>query len=547
MRGLQALFFFGAYLCVRGTGEPPLVDTKLGQLLGKTIPFSPRHLKLSGEVSAFVGVPYAKPPIGERRFGLPEPVDPWEGTLNATVTPSACPQIREPGYRMSEDCLFLNVFVPATAPPNATVMVFIHGGSLILGSGHDFPIDPVPLAAIGDVIVVTLNYRLNIFGFFTSGDDAIPANLGLRDQRLALQWVNENIEVFGGDPGKVTVFGESSGSASVAWHVVVEESRKYFQRAIMQSGTPYAPWANVLSDDEIGEAFPFIAGLGGCAGDTATIAECLKAKSVEELLTIHGTVDAILAGAPIWVPANDGDFFPTDAYSAIPSGDYSGIEVIVGTMEDEGTFDTYIRTGFTYSQPNVTRDQFSYLAASSVDPLQSGLLEAVYSAGIDATGNYEGALSSALGDMQFTCATNEFSKQLATGGATVYQYRMTMEPVRSLFNATWLKASHGEDLQFVFGLPFLDHPVYRPVYKELKFSYYIMQIWANFAKSGNPNVFPGIIPEWPQFIPDSEIYRELDLGFANNHKLRQHYCNFWESLLPQIVSLQATVAEDDMA
>ncbi|XP_071823624.1 acetylcholinesterase-like [Apostichopus japonicus] len=539
----------------------PVVSTNVGQVQGETDTFSSKFLQESGDVYSYRGIPFAKPPINDRRFRPAEAMDPWEGVINATEIPPSCPQIYQSFYKhlygtnnFSEDCLYLNVFAPRDASPNAAVMVFIHGGSFVLGSGSDFPYNPLPLVFLGDVILVTINYRLNIFGFFSTGDDAIPANLGLTDQRLALKWVNENIDAFGGDPQKVTVFGESAGSACISWHLLSEESRQYFQRVILQSGPPYANWANVLTPDQSRDIAFLAADIGGCTpsvpGDTSGLADCFRTKlTVEELLEIHSKVDELfLLGPTVWIATNDGEFFTDDVNTLIEEGAYSNIDILLGTNKDEGTFRTYLFTGLPEERPFVSKDFFTFITTGFNDPLVSDLLEAVYASGIDQEDNYVGALEDALSDTSYKCGTSLLARNAATAGSTVYMYHMTHEPIRSLWNVTWLRASHFEELQFVFGLPFFDDPFYVPVYDEVKIAFYVIRMWTNFAKSGDPNGpirLPGSIPEWPRFVPVSEEYKELDIRFNNKRKLRQQHCQFWLKTLPEIVYLQGAVADNN--
>ncbi|XP_074030604.1 para-nitrobenzyl esterase isoform X1 [Leptinotarsa decemlineata] len=196
---------------------------------------------------AFQDIPYAKPPVGDLRFKEPVKPEKWEGVLNTTENRKVCIQFSDPSDpRETEDCLVLNVYTPVNSEKLGThelaVLVWIHGGSFrrwfgaMDSFGPDYFIDK-------NVIVVTLNYRLGPLGFLTTNDGVIPANNGLKDQHLALKWVNENIEVFGGDPAKVTIAGQSAGAASVGYHVMSKKSAGLFRAAIMQSACPLTCWS----------------------------------------------------------------------------------------------------------------------------------------------------------------------------------------------------------------------------------------------------------------------------------------------------------------
>lgn len=552
--------FFLLALIIPASALFSSVVTGNGEIRGIAMTFSSRFLSRTVRVDSYLGIPYAKPPIGELRFRPAEPVDPFDDIYNATEVPPSCIQVIRPyfehfiaGSGFSEDCLYLNVFVPETAPPNASVMFWIHGGLFVWGSGSDFPYNPLPLAALGNVIVVTINYRLTLMGFFSTGDDGLPPNLALTDQRLAMQWVNRNIAAFGGDPNKVTIFGEGSGAACVGWHVLSPGSRPYFQRAVLQSGNPLDPWAEVMSPEMAFEIAQVAANIANCTPpvpeDTSFIADCFRTKSVDELLEISVQTNAFYFGVSIWLPVVDGDFFPKNITELIADGDYSDVDILLGTTRDEGTWLVYFFLGFPPGgMPFITKTTFSAIAAGTTDPLISDLLEVVYSTGVAENGNYFGALADAVGDTCLTCGMVEFARRVATAGSNVYMYRLAHVPARSIWNFTIEEATHYEDLQFVFGVPFQDDPFFVPDYEELKVSFYVMRMWTNFAKSGNPNLpvrLTNDISEWPEFLPDTQEYKELDIDFTNRRNLRQHYCNFWDNLLPQIRLLIDVVALTD--
>lgn len=197
---------------------------------------------------SFQGIPYIKAPIGNLRFELPQKPEPWTGVRDALATGLDCPQERhilgEASGPQGEDCLFINVYTPSnlTSTDRLPVMFYIHGGGFQEGSssetlfGPDFLIDE-------NVILVTFNYRLGPFGFLTLKTYDLPKNIGLKDQQYALMWVNDNIGRFGGDNSKVTIFGQSAGATSVHLHSLNLRSRRYFQRAILQSGSAITNWA----------------------------------------------------------------------------------------------------------------------------------------------------------------------------------------------------------------------------------------------------------------------------------------------------------------
>ncbi|XP_069103815.1 pyrethroid hydrolase Ces2e-like [Argopecten irradians] len=208
-----------------------IVSSEAGSIEGVLVPFP------NGNVYQFKGIPYAKPPVGPLRFSKPVKQPPWSDTLNATEYKPGCIQSDPGNLPTSEDCLFLNVYVPSevSAIANKTVMVWIHGGGYTSGAGSLY--DGSFLALHGDVIVVTLNYRLGVLGFFSTGDANARGNYGLWDQIEALKWVKSNIRNFGGNPDSVTLFGESAGAFSVSHLAIMPSNKGLFHRVIMQSGS----------------------------------------------------------------------------------------------------------------------------------------------------------------------------------------------------------------------------------------------------------------------------------------------------------------------
>uniref|UniRef100_A0AAX7UV00 Carboxylic ester hydrolase n=1 Tax=Astatotilapia calliptera TaxID=8154 RepID=A0AAX7UV00_ASTCA len=236
------------FLCVVADLQAPVVHTKLGSLKGEYVSVKGKETG----VHAYLGVPFAKPPLGPSlRLAPPQPVGGWEGVRDATKQPPMCIQSKETVLDLvdklgtalveipdiSEDCLYLNIYAPANRAKNAKlpVMVWIHGGGFALGSASTY--DGSALAAYQDVVVVLIQYRLGLLGFLSTGDEHISGNFGLLDQVEALKWIQQHIHNFGGDPGLVTIFGESAGGVSVSLLLLSPLSDGLFHRAIAESGT----------------------------------------------------------------------------------------------------------------------------------------------------------------------------------------------------------------------------------------------------------------------------------------------------------------------
>uniref|UniRef100_A0A8C8W1V1 Carboxylic ester hydrolase n=1 Tax=Peromyscus maniculatus bairdii TaxID=230844 RepID=A0A8C8W1V1_PERMB len=304
----------------------PVRNTHTGQVQGSLV-----HLEdINMAVHTFLGIPFAKPPVGPLRFAPPEPPEPWSGVRDGTSYPAVCLQnitlmnsVTEtlfkstpPLLSMSEDCLYLNIYSPAHASEgsNLPVMVWIHGGGLVLGMASVY--DGSKLAAIEDIVVVTIQYRLGILGYFSTGDQHARGNWGYLDQVAALHWVQQNIAHFGGNPGQVTIFGESAGGVSVSSLVVSPMSKGLFHGAIMQSGVALLP--GLISHPLSQPSLPELLSLVGC----------LRGKSEEEILVFKFTPAVV-----------DGVFFPRHPEELLVSAHFRPVPSIIGVNNDEFGWD----------------------------------------------------------------------------------------------------------------------------------------------------------------------------------------------------------------
>nr|CAD7203573.1 unnamed protein product [Timema douglasi] len=247
-----------------------------GLLQGKTM------VSFEGKIfNAFQGIPYAKPPTKGLRFEPPQQVDSWSGVLDATKEGHICPQLKRGVYLGNEDCLFLNVYGISDGTKRP-VMVWIHGGGFLSGSGNTNMFGPEFLIDT-DVVLVTLNYRLDALGFLSTGDSVVSGNNGLKDQVAALKWIQEEIVLFGGDPDSVTIFGGSAGAVSVVLHMLSPMSRGLFHRVIAQSGTPLLPGIIHLSS-RLSEAAKLAQAVSCHTNSSDLLVECLREKPIFEIL-----------------------------------------------------------------------------------------------------------------------------------------------------------------------------------------------------------------------------------------------------------------------
>ncbi len=482
-----------------GTGEAPQVAVDTGKLQGKVV----------GQTAEFLGIPYAKPPIGEGRFAPSRPAEPWSGLRDATAFGPVCPQYPSPMATpgpQSEDCLTLNVFVPKSAQTGdrLAVMVYIHGGAFIGGGGSAF--DMQNLSEAGHVVGVDLNYRLGALGFFSHPelDKARPANSpsgndGLRDQQLALDWVKRNIGVFGGDPSNVTVFGESAGSMSTCLQMVSPTSRALAQRFIMESasctgGLPILDKAgtNALSK-----------GLGDelCAGASDVLA-CLRSKSADELVAWRANAGISGAGwAPSYDPADP--FMPGKPAALIAEGNFNRGGFIIGSNKNEwGIFRMDL-------PPIATTTEFA-TAVDAQFPAVADQVKAHYVVPTDAQAN--DVYIRLMTDAMFRCPSRKLARLATAGGAKTFLYSFEEGP-----------AFHALELGYVFGPLLCWSP---PCVESLQTT--MQSYWTTYAKNGDPN--SSAQPAWPTYEAGSDRHMILKAVSEPGSGLSKDDCDFWDGL-----------------
>ncbi|XP_070551784.1 cholinesterase-like [Ptychodera flava] len=551
--------------------EDPTIQIKSGKLVGKSEEFSHKEVDVQRTVQVFKGIPYAEPPVGDLRFQLPQPKAPWEGVLDARKGGSACSQpyappipIQEP---RNEDCLFLNVFKPVSDSGNLAVMVWIHGGGFSMGSGtQDGFYDATALAAIGDVIVVSINYRLGLFGFFATGDEHALGNYGLHDQLTALKWVKENIAAFGGDPDRVTIFGESAGAFCVDFLLLSPLSDGLFHRAIMQSGAAslggFPRPLNLPLQSKLAHG---VGKVVGCERDnTEELVKCLRtvpAETFEENLdpemsnlmnaTGLGMDDVMYAMTPIV----DGHYITGLTDNLFSQGAFTktDVNIMIGSNADEGTLFLAMLMPHAMNDSEVFMNKTVYEQVWSAFlfesfkyiPAVQDAIKLMYVNWEEADSDdadYVEAYSQMQGDYMFVCPADKSARAYSKFGANVYMYHMTHVPSNPLWPVAWMKAGHGEDISFVFGSHFSHGKAPTNVTmnpEEVAMSLKVIKYWTNFAKSGNPNLScaeeESSGEDWPLFKVPGLAYKELSPKMENKRALKAKECAFWNDFLPKLV------------
>jgi len=475
---------------------------------------------------AFLGIPYAAPPVGELRFKAPAPHAAWTDTLVAKTKGLACSQMKVLGSGFDtstgEDCLTLNVWAPDRPKSDRLpVLVWIHGGGFTIGSGNDNAYDGRNFAEQTGTIVVSINYRLGPLGFLAHAalsaevaDHPASGNWGLEDQRAALSWVKQNIAAFGGDAGNVTVFGESAGGISTCLHLVSPKSKDLFQRAIIESG----PCDDTMSKDTAeAQGVTFVEAIG--CKDAADVLACLREKPIEAVMTaLPSSQDFLFGGGPKWFPVEDGFNVMGKASKSFASGDFSKMPVIVGANDDEGTL------FFALDGTMVPTDADFAALIEKVVPGHSQEILKLYPS--SEYGSSQAAAQAAVGDGGFVCPARRTARQLEKGGASPFLYHFTYRPPNALLGDN-LGAFHSSEVKFVLGNPSQILPQ-QLTDEELVLSANLMGYWSRFAAAGDPNGAGAFA--WPKYAVASDENIVLDMEIKKASGFKKDTCDFWDTV-----------------
>ncbi|HEX2484686.1 MAG TPA: carboxylesterase/lipase family protein [Myxococcota bacterium] len=496
-----------------------VLDTPSGRLAGSE----------AAGVRSFLGIPFARPPVGERRFAAPQPAPPWSGTRDATAFGGSAPQapmiLPLPGMdvgRQDEDCLYLNVWTPADGGSGKPVLVWIHGGGFVIGSGSQTVYDGARLARRGDVVVVTVNYRLGALGFLHLAELCpelgAVSNPGMRDQVAALEWVARNIEAFGGDPRRVTIFGESAGGMSVGTLLGMPSARGLFQAAIPQSGACHHFHTTEVATRV---AEKLLEALGVERRDAArALREMPASKLIEsQAQTTIGLGTAV--GLLPFMPVVDGDSLPVPALQAVREGAADGVPLLTGTTRDEWKL-------FTLMDPTLGGlDEAGLLArlGRDVPEVDADRLVATYRDARRSRGESVAPLelyAAIHTDRTFTVPAIRLAEAQAAREPRTFAYRVDHE---SPMLGGVLGACHAIELPFVFGtydLPNGDQFAGKgPEVEALSAA--MMDAWLRFAASADPG--------WPAYEPSRRVTRVFGRSFATDEDPRSDERRVWDGRL----------------
>ena len=482
-----------------------IVVTQDGPVRGTTV----------GNMRAYLGIPYAAPPVGPLRWRPPQPHARWSAPIDAVKFASHCPQPASPFgvASLTEDCLYLNVFAPARTPANAhlPVMVWIHGGAFTLGESDSY--DPDRLVARG-VVVVTLNYRLGRLGFFAQpGLDAerhARVNYGLLDQQHALRWVRRNIAAFGGQPDRTTIFGESAGGLSVFSQLASPGAADLFEGAIVESGAYQLTLPTLAASEAAGSA---VAASIGCANQSAA---CLRALPVTQVIANEPTQT---------VPTVDGAVLPQSPGAAFATGRFNRVPIVDGSNHDE--YRLFTALDFDLVGGPLTAAEYPAAVAATVGTAAAASVLAQYP-----LANYPSpdiAFATFATDAIFSCPAYAANRTL-TAYVPTYAYEFADENAPEPFLPPVsfpYAAAHASELAFLF-----DNfgPQVNLSPDERRLAAAMVTYWTNFAKRGSPIGFDA--PPWFRFFPYIRNVESLEPPTPRTITdfSKEHNCAFWASL-----------------
>uniref|UniRef100_A0A803TSW9 Thyroglobulin n=1 Tax=Anolis carolinensis TaxID=28377 RepID=A0A803TSW9_ANOCA len=497
-------------------------------------------------IREFLGIPYAAPPVADGRFRPPQaftPVEMW----NATMIRDSCWQ---PGdgevspSSVSEDCLYLNIYIPDNSGGNLPVLVFFHNGV----SGIDQPrrtiIDGSYLAGVGNIIVVTANYRVGVFGFLSTGKSEVIGNWGLLDQEAALKWTQQSIASFGGDPGQIAAAADGSGADITSIHLLASTAdSSLFKRMLLMGGSAFSP-VSTINEKKAGAQAAVLSRELGCPSDSPEeTVSCLRQLPAKALNDAQTRLLAISGPFQYWSPVVDGSFLQESPAVALQRPQPLKIDLLIGSSQQDGLISrAKAIKRFEESQGRGDSKTAFYqalqnsLGGEDADPIVQDAATWFYSLQHSSTeyASFSRALENATRDHFIICPTIDMARHWADQDrGNVFMYHVPESS--SVASLEFLP-----DIQYAFGLPF--HPEYENWYppEEKTLSLAIMQYFANFIKSGNPNgpykfskKVTGIASLWPMFWADTggDNYKEFTASLKNQKGLKKAECSFWSDYI----------------
>ncbi|XP_049810114.1 para-nitrobenzyl esterase-like isoform X4 [Schistocerca nitens] len=511
-------------------GEEVLVTVEQGTLLGQTA-----TSLYNTTYTAFLGIPYAEPPLGILRFQAPQRLTSWEGIRNATQYGSDCVQ----SSGGSEDCLYLNVYVPGVPQEGAglPVLFWVHGGGFSVGSGSDQEHGPDFLVSYG-VILVTINYRLGPLGFLSTEDSVVPGNAGLKDQRQALLWVQQNIARFGGDPQLVTLQGQSAGGVAVSYHLVANASAGLFSRVIDESGTLVASISGTR--DARYHAFRLGAALGLETEDSQELVDYLRSVNASDLLVDDALLttdeEKLYMSTIVWTPniepPTESAFLTESLISILNEGRFAKVPLMIGVTSAELGFSilsqSEVITNLNEKFEQVVGPRL-HLSTTEEQTEAASRIRNFYFVNETISAENPEPLVQLNEDITFFEPTDSLVRKLTQlTDVPVYYYEFDYHGPNVPTNE-W-GVIHSGELPSLFVRKDTEYNL-DPESEEDRVRRNVLRLWTNFAKFGNPT--PEADPVvWEPYDLTSRSYLLMQANFTLAHNKDSERMDFWNQNVP---------------
>ncbi|KAK3746976.1 hypothetical protein QZH41_002528 [Actinostola sp. cb2023] len=531
-----------ASLLVAPGSTKELVLTKQGYIKGIQESFI--YKGQNQTIYKFLGVPYAEKPIGDLRFKRPQSLKSWRlSVYNATYFRPVCIQdaryfkksiqVVWPEFTaekgIDEDCLYLNIYTPRTIlAKRYPVIVYIHGGSFIAGTPVR-DVSPGEFMPVGGVVLVTVQYRLGTFGFFSTGTSEAPGNVGLLDQVAALKWVQENIAGFGGDPNSVTLLGESAGGASVTFHYLTPLSKGLFHRAIAVSGVDLSPFATRPKDDVTKISAQIAKNLNCYSRVSSEMLQCLRTLPSSSFINTR---------TPNLTPFVDSYFLPDDPKKMREEGRFHKLPLMSGFVSHEGSFilkqrqPEYNIPGFKEYLGNFLQHEFHQKNEFALDAL-----EFQYTPWVDVHDRHKirKKLVDMLTDYFVAAPTHAVLTMHSDSGAPTYMFEFSHRS-KLKESPEWMGVVHGDTTAYKFGAPLLNTRVMQQFDNDDKnISDMLVHLYLNFAKFGDPTPTPVYGTRWHTYNSSTKAYLKIQKNPMMESNFHPARMAFWNHYFPRLI------------
>ncbi|KAL4713623.1 hypothetical protein ACJJTC_017664 [Scirpophaga incertulas] len=522
----------------------PIVTVTEGKLRGST-----NKLFDGSTYYSFKGIPYAQPPIGTLRFKAPLPSKPWSGTLDAFEHGPVCPQFDINTLSVidgDENCLYLNVYTRSLQPSSKLpVMVFIHGGGFLSGSGNEDMLGPKFLLQ-HNVILVTINYRLEVFGFLCLDTPEVPGNAGMKDQVIALQWIKNNISQFGGDADNICLFGESAGGASVTYHMVSPMSEGLFHKAIVQSGVCFEDWANGVDGRQ--RAFRLGKLLGKETTDSQELLEFLQSVPPSKLTAVTLKTKhekEINKGLPFhFTPIiekrfkNVNSFLNEDPIDMILEKNCHKVPLMIGCTSHEGIIslrDALKKAEVYNKHPENLLPRIFEKKLPIYKLVELGQrVKKFYVEEDQFSKRTQGEIIDLQSDLHFVYNVNRFAHFYSFVKDPIFMYRFAFDTqlnfVKMLIGLGHVKGTcHADDLFYIFS-SLLNNDLYTQDENVKNNIMKVTKLWTNFAKTGNPTPDKSLGIQWTPYTQSNSIVLNIDECMTCEPAPEVERIEFWNKL-----------------